>query len=78
MTKYVMIGIHNKVRTVKIISPGFECMDHSKELLFVSWVIPLCRIHLTRGEGHGSAGPIGVYLKEDRADSKARRISFDY
>ncbi|KAG0040916.1 hypothetical protein BGZ89_007702, partial [Linnemannia elongata] len=62
---------------VKVIPPGLKCVDHSKELLFMGWVIPFRRIHLSRGEGHGSCKTIGVYLEEDRANSISRRIGLN-
>ena len=50
---------------MKVVSPGFEGMDNSKELMVINVVVLFCR-----GEGLGQieAGmpfSIGVCLKED-------------
>src|SRR4051812_19075087 len=77
MAECIMVGIDNKVGSIEIITPGLECMDHRKEFLFMSRVVPLCGVHLAGGEGHWSRGSMGVCLEENSANSEARCIGFD-
>jgi hypothetical protein len=55
MVKHVIVGVYHKVGAIKIITPGLECMDHSKELLLTGWVIPFI---LYEVKATGRANPL--------------------